>query len=34
MINAKANDYQELPDFPEEAPDSSVRTVEVEYFFF
>ncbi|XP_031565931.1 AP-3 complex subunit beta-2-like [Actinia tenebrosa] len=30
IINAKANGYQELPDFPEVAPDSSVRNVEVE----
>ncbi|KAK3745780.1 hypothetical protein QZH41_015967 [Actinostola sp. cb2023] len=29
MINAKAIDYRELPDFPEEAPDPSVRNVEV-----
>ncbi|KXJ22678.1 AP-3 complex subunit beta-2 [Exaiptasia diaphana] len=30
MINAKATDYAELPDFPETAPDPSVRNVEVE----
>jgi AP-3 complex subunit beta len=29
MICAKANGYQELPDWPEVAPDSSVRNVEV-----
>ncbi|KAH6936775.1 hypothetical protein HPB50_021518 [Hyalomma asiaticum] len=29
FINAKANGYQELPDFPEVAPDTSVRNVEV-----
>ena len=29
MIDAKANGYQELPDFPEEQPDTSVRNVEV-----
>lgn len=29
MINAKAHDYQELPDWPEVAPDPSVRNVEV-----
>lgn len=30
MIDAKASGYQELPDFPEEQPDASVRNVEVE----
>ncbi|XP_048583521.1 AP-3 complex subunit beta-2 isoform X2 [Nematostella vectensis] len=30
MINARAIDYQELPDFPPVAPDPSVRNVEVE----
>uniref|UniRef100_A0A1E1XLB5 AP-3 complex subunit beta n=1 Tax=Amblyomma sculptum TaxID=1581419 RepID=A0A1E1XLB5_AMBSC len=29
FINAKANGYQELPDFPEVAPDPSLRNVEV-----
>ncbi|XP_037570258.1 LOW QUALITY PROTEIN: AP-3 complex subunit beta-2-like [Dermacentor silvarum] len=29
FINGKANGYQELPDFPEVAPDTSVRNVEV-----
>jgi len=29
FINARANDYQDLPGFPEVAPDPSVRTVEV-----
>uniref|UniRef100_A0A131YK87 AP-3 complex subunit beta n=1 Tax=Rhipicephalus appendiculatus TaxID=34631 RepID=A0A131YK87_RHIAP len=29
FINAKANGYQELPEFPEVAPDASVRNVEV-----
>lgn len=29
FINAKASGYQELPDFPEVAPDPSVRNVEV-----
>ena len=29
MIGAKANEYQELPDWPETAPDPSVRNVEV-----
>ena len=29
MINAKTTGYLELPDFPEVAPDSSVRNVEV-----
>lgn len=29
FINARANEYQELPDFPEVAPDPSVRNVEV-----
>lgn len=29
FINARANEYRELPDFPEEAPDPSVRNVEV-----
>lgn len=31
MIDAKANGYQELPSFPEEAPDPSVRNVEVNF---
>jgi len=29
FINARAADYQDLPGFPEEAPDPTVRTVEV-----
>ena len=29
MINLKAGGYQELPEFPEAAPDPSVRDVEV-----
>jgi AP-3 complex subunit beta len=29
MICAKANGYQELPDWPEVAPDPAVRNVEV-----
>ncbi|KAK4311786.1 hypothetical protein Pmani_016742 [Petrolisthes manimaculis] len=29
LINARASGYQDLPDFPEEAPDPSVRCVEV-----
>lgn len=29
MINLKASGYQELPEFPEVAPDPSVRNVEV-----
>ncbi|KAM9312783.1 AP-3 complex subunit beta-2 isoform 2-T2 [Gastrophryne carolinensis] len=29
LLNAKAVGYQELPDWPEEAPDPSVRNVEV-----
>ncbi len=29
IINAKANGYQELPEFPESMPDPSVRNVEV-----
>lgn len=29
MMNLKANGYQELPHFPEVAPDPSVRNVEV-----
>ena len=29
MIDAKAAGYQELPDFPEEQPDPTVRNVEV-----
>ena len=29
MMNLKANGYQELPQFPEVAPDPSVRNVEV-----
>jgi len=29
MICAKANDYQELPDWPDIAPDPTVRNVEV-----
>lgn len=33
MIDAKANGYQELPLFPEEAPDPSVRNVEVNFEF-
>ena len=30
MINVKANGYQELPDWPEVPPDSSVRDVDVQ----
>ncbi|XP_073918079.1 AP-3 complex subunit beta-2 isoform X1 [Castor canadensis] len=29
LLNAKATGYQELPDWPDEAPDPSVRNVEV-----
>lgn len=29
LLNAKAGGYQELPDWPESAPDPSVRNVEV-----
>lgn len=29
LLNAKAGGYQELPDWPEAAPDPSVRNVEV-----
>lgn len=29
MMNLKANGYQELPQFPDVAPDPSVRNVEV-----
>ena len=29
LMNAKASGYQELPDFPEDPPDPSVRNVEV-----
>lgn len=29
LLNAKAGGYQELPDWPEAAPDASVRNVEV-----
>lgn len=29
LLNAKAVGYQELPDWPSEAPDPSVRNVEV-----
>lgn len=29
LLNAKAAGYQELPDWPESAPDPSVRNVEV-----
>lgn len=29
LLNAKAGGYQELPDWPEVAPDPSVRNVEV-----
>lgn len=29
VINARAQGYQELPEWPEVAPDPSVRTVEV-----
>ena len=29
VINARAQGYQELPDWPEEAPDASVRNVDV-----
>ena len=32
MINLKAGGYQELPEFPEVAPDPSVRNVEVSLF--
>uniref|UniRef100_A0A8C9WQ02 AP-3 complex subunit beta n=1 Tax=Scleropages formosus TaxID=113540 RepID=A0A8C9WQ02_SCLFO len=31
LLNAKAGGYQELPDWPESAPDPSVRNVEVKY---
>lgn len=31
MINLKANGYQELPQYPEVAPDPSVRNVEVSF---
>lgn len=30
MIDAKANGYQELPDFPDEQPDPTVRNVEMQ----
>ncbi len=30
LIDNKASGYQELPEWPEEAPDSSVRDVEVQ----
>uniref|UniRef100_A0A3Q3G2C5 AP-3 complex subunit beta n=1 Tax=Labrus bergylta TaxID=56723 RepID=A0A3Q3G2C5_9LABR len=30
LLNAKAGGYQELPDWPEAAPDPSVRNVEIE----
>lgn len=33
MINLKANGYQELPQYPEVAPDPSVRNVEVTSFW-
>lgn len=33
MINLKANGYQELPQYPEVAPDPSVRNVEVSLNF-
>ncbi|KAM6181939.1 AP-3 complex subunit beta-2 isoform 3-T3 [Erethizon dorsatum] len=33
LLNAKATGYQELPDWPEEAPDPSVRNVEEEDLF-
>ena len=29
LMNAKASGYHELPDFPEDPPDPSVRNVEV-----
>ena len=29
LLNARASGYQELPEFPEVAPDPSVRNVEV-----
>ena len=29
LINTRANEYQELPDWPDSAPDPSVRNVEV-----
>jgi len=32
MINLKAGGYHELPEFPEFAPDPSVRDVEVSLF--
>ena len=32
MINLKAGGYQELPEFPDVAPDPSVRNVEVSLF--
>lgn len=31
MINLKASGYQELPQYPEVAPDPSVRNVEVSF---
>ena len=33
MIDCKASGYQELPDFPEEQPDPTVRNVEVNVEF-
>ena len=32
MIDSIANGYQELPEFPEEQPDPTVRNVEVIFF--
>lgn len=29
LLNTKASGYQELPEWPEEAPDPTVRNVEV-----
>ncbi|XP_014851301.1 PREDICTED: AP-3 complex subunit beta-2 isoform X9 [Poecilia mexicana] len=34
LLNAKAGGYQELPDWPESAPDASVRNVEVKESVF
>lgn len=34
MINLKASGYQELPPYPEVAPDPSVRNVEVSLRFY
>lgn len=29
LMNARAHGYQELPEWPEEAPDATVRNVEI-----